>query len=91
MPVQGNIALEKRAVPLAADSTLATKILAGTRGSAGALTEQVWYEADILQLSSAVFLCGCQVPDYDHYRGWHCRCNFILRKSIMHQVQDTKG
>lgn len=38
---QGGIASLARSVPLAEDSTLATKILAGTRGSAGALSIQV--------------------------------------------------
>ena len=47
LPVQGDITLENRVVPLGVDSTLASKILAGTRGSASTLTEQVWYEADV--------------------------------------------
>ncbi len=39
--MQDGIASLARSVPLAEDSTLATKILAGTRGSAGALSVQV--------------------------------------------------
>ena len=42
LPMQAAIAsLGRRPVPFAEDSTLASKLLAGTRGSAGALTEQV--------------------------------------------------
>ena len=63
MPVQGDIALEGRVVPSAEDSTLATKILAGTRGSAAVLTEQVWYEADVSQMCHAVIFYGRQVLD----------------------------
>ena len=63
MPVQGDIALEGRVVSLAEDSTLATKILAGTRGGAATLTEQVWYEADVSQMCRAVVLHGSKVLD----------------------------
>ena len=60
LPVQGDIALEEKLVPLAEDSTLATKILAGTRGGAGGLPDQVWYEADVSQTCPAVLLADAK-------------------------------
>ena len=47
----GNLASSGRPVPFAEDSTPVSKILAGTRGSAGALTQQV-------QIISDTFLFG---------------------------------